>query len=97
MWTGRGSLWIDISKHWPGIVPIGQEEGSAIHYCSCSETTRKAHHLPICVDGNTIKIYSHEDARAFWAIAPFSLGGVDRRFRGAYCLHHQGDHQDAVI
>jgi hypothetical protein len=28
--------------------------------------------------------------RAFWYIAPCSLG-VDRRFRGAYCLHHQGD------
>jgi hypothetical protein len=29
--------------------------------------------------------------RAFWDIAPCSLVGVDRRFRGAYCLHHQGD------
>jgi len=27
--------------------------------------------------------------RAFWDVAPCSLG-VDRRFRGAYCLHHQG-------
>jgi hypothetical protein len=27
--------------------------------------------------------------RAFWDIALCSLG-VDRRFRGAYCLHHQG-------
>jgi hypothetical protein len=34
--------------------------------------------------------------RAFWDIAPCSLG-VDRRFSGAYCLHHQGDEwQDAV-
>jgi hypothetical protein len=28
--------------------------------------------------------------RVFWDIAPYSLVGVDRRFRGAYCLH-QGD------
>jgi hypothetical protein len=28
---------------------------------------------------------------AFWEIAPCSLVEVDRRFRGAYCLHHQGD------
>jgi hypothetical protein len=28
--------------------------------------------------------------RAFWDIVPCSVG-VDRRFRGAYCLHHQGD------
>jgi hypothetical protein len=27
---------------------------------------------------------------AFWDIAPCNLVG-DRRFRGAYCLDHQGD------
>jgi hypothetical protein len=27
---------------------------------------------------------------AFWDIAPCSFVNVDRRFRGAYCLHHQG-------
>jgi hypothetical protein len=27
---------------------------------------------------------------AFWDIAPYILE-VDQRFRGAYCLHHQGD------
>jgi hypothetical protein len=26
---------------------------------------------------------------AFWDIVPCSLVEVDRRFRGAYCLHHQ--------
>jgi hypothetical protein len=29
---------------------------------------------------------------AFWDIALCSLFGVDRRFRGEYCLHHQGDY-----
>jgi hypothetical protein len=29
--------------------------------------------------------------RAFWDVAPCSLAEVDRRFRGAYCLHRQGD------
>jgi hypothetical protein len=29
--------------------------------------------------------------RVFWDIAPCSLVGVDRRFRVAYCLHHQRD------
>jgi hypothetical protein len=28
---------------------------------------------------------------AFWDIASYSLVKVDRRFRDAYCLHHQGD------
>jgi hypothetical protein len=27
---------------------------------------------------------------AFWDIVPCGLVAVDRRFRGAYCLHHQG-------
>jgi hypothetical protein len=26
----------------------------------------------------------------FWDIAPCRLVGVDRRFRGSYCLYHQG-------
>jgi hypothetical protein len=25
----------------------------------------------------------------FWDVAPYSLVQNDRRFRGAYCLHHQ--------
>jgi hypothetical protein len=29
--------------------------------------------------------------RAFWDTAQCSLVVVDRRFRGAYYLHHQGD------
>jgi hypothetical protein len=29
--------------------------------------------------------------RVFWYIVPCSLVGVDRRFRGAYCPHRQGD------
>jgi hypothetical protein len=29
--------------------------------------------------------------RVFWDIAPCSLAGVDRRFRRAFCFHHQGD------
>jgi hypothetical protein len=27
----------------------------------------------------------------FWDVAPCSLTEVYRLFRGAYCLHHQGD------
>jgi hypothetical protein len=29
--------------------------------------------------------------RVFWDVAPRSIIGVDRRFRGVYCLHQQGD------
>jgi hypothetical protein len=29
--------------------------------------------------------------RTFWDVAPCSFFGVDRRFRGAYCLHNQDD------
>jgi hypothetical protein len=34
---------------------------------------------------------------AFWDIAPCSLVEVDRRFRGAYCLHHQDDELIALM
>jgi hypothetical protein len=27
----------------------------------------------------------------FWVVAPCSLVDIDRRFSGAYCLHHEGD------
>jgi hypothetical protein len=32
--------------------------------------------------------------RAFWDVLPFSLVGVDRLFRGSYCLRDHGDHLD---
>jgi hypothetical protein len=35
--------------------------------------------------------------RAFCYIAPASLVGVDRRFRGACCLHHQGEDYHAPL
>jgi hypothetical protein len=34
--------------------------------------------------------------RAFWDIAPCRLVGVDRRFTGAFCLHHQAMNDDGV-
>jgi hypothetical protein len=35
--------------------------------------------------------------RVFWDIAPYSLAGVDRRFKRAYCFHHPGiQRPDAV-
>jgi hypothetical protein len=38
----------------------------------------------------TVNTHSHE-VRVFWDVAPCSHTEVDRRYRGAYCLHHQGD------
>jgi hypothetical protein len=32
----------------------------------------------------------------FWVVAPCSLVELYRRFRGAYCLHHQGDSDDGT-
>jgi hypothetical protein len=34
--------------------------------------------------------------RVFWDVAPCSHVDVDRRFRGAYCLHHQVDGQKTL-
>jgi hypothetical protein len=33
----------------------------------------------------------------FWDVAPCSHVEVDRRFRGAYCLHHKGDESNRVV
>jgi hypothetical protein len=30
----------------------------------------------------------------FWDVASRNLVEIDQRFRGAYCLRHQGDHPD---
>jgi hypothetical protein len=32
----------------------------------------------------------------FWVVAPCSLVEVYQRFRGAFCLHHPGDHRPDV-
>jgi hypothetical protein len=42
---------------------------------------------PICI-GNCANVLKF---RVFWDVAPCSEIDVDRRFRGAYCLHYQGD------
>jgi hypothetical protein len=31
----------------------------------------------------------------FWNVAPRSLIDVCRRYRSAYCLHHQGDDEES--
>jgi hypothetical protein len=32
-----------------------------------------------------------------WDVAPCSRLEIDRRFRGAYCLHHQGDESQKIV
>jgi hypothetical protein len=34
---------------------------------------------------------------AIWDVAPFSLVEFNRRFRGAYFLHDQGDHLETSV
>jgi hypothetical protein len=33
----------------------------------------------------------------FWDVAPYSLVEINRRFRGAYCLYHQGDADSLLL
>jgi hypothetical protein len=35
--------------------------------------------------------YGNEYEDVFWDVASCGLVDTDRRFRDAYCLHHQGD------
>jgi hypothetical protein len=34
------------------------------------------------------------DLTVFWDVVPCSLVEIDRRFKGAYCHHHQGDREE---
>jgi hypothetical protein len=43
----------------------------------------------------SLKIYCQ--SLVFWDVAPCSKVYVDRRFRGAYCLHYQGEFQWCVL
>jgi hypothetical protein len=43
-----------------------------------------------------VKLNANKKITAYWNIAPCSLVEVDRRFRGAYCLHHQGDEINTI-
>jgi hypothetical protein len=58
--------------------------------------------FPVILDGGfTTNIYGRFNVlklicismkfSVFWDVAPCSHVEVDRRFRRAYCLHHQGD------
>jgi hypothetical protein len=62
-----------------------------------NETTRR--YIP---EGSNLHTRRHENLKShiiitcskmttFWDKAPCSLAEVDQRFRGEYCLHHQGD------
>jgi hypothetical protein len=33
----------------------------------------------------------------FWDVASWSLVEIDRRFRGAYSLHHQGEDSNIIL
>jgi hypothetical protein len=43
------------------------------------------------LDCHILKHLFAKKFRVFWDILPGSQIDVDRRFRGACCLHHQGD------
>jgi hypothetical protein len=43
---------------------------------------------------NSQKYLKNVEITAFWDTSPCSLLEADRRFRGAYCLHHEGDLPD---
>jgi hypothetical protein len=62
---------------------------SVVSHC-LSQTTRVYN---VCVCGNCDKLLQTKMAD-FWDVAPCSLIDTDRRFRGAYCLHHQGGREN---
>jgi hypothetical protein len=43
---------------------------------------------------STVQITADLKMAAFWDVAPCNLVDTNRRFRGAYCLHHHGRQGD---
>jgi hypothetical protein len=41
--------------------------------------------------GTSDKLFCTQKMAVVWVVAPCSLVEVYQRFRGPYCLHHQGD------
>jgi hypothetical protein len=76
-----------------GYEPLGSGATQSVDKYNCCSTDMSLYNVVrnnviLCrleTSQNTLK------TRAFWDIAQCSLAEVDRRFRRAYCLHHQGD------
>jgi hypothetical protein len=49
-----------------------------------------AYSNPVNIGGEIAGSLGGDYENVFWDVAPCSLVEVYRRFRGAYCLHHQG-------
>jgi hypothetical protein len=57
-----------------------------------SATLRPSYYLHnIHTNNRTSKQSSTLKFRVFWDVLPCSQVDVGQRFRGSYCLHHQGD------
>jgi hypothetical protein len=67
----------------PGVVVSGGD--------LCLWVAKTVGHHCFNVISNLLKTWFNLKFRVFFDVAPCSHVEVDRRFRGAYCLHHQGD------
>jgi hypothetical protein len=85
-----------------GCVGYNSKVSHVRHVCNCWHNVVRESHIPPPSYGPARSTfhphpsvlrerYRNLKIRAFWDIATCSLAGVDRRFRGAYCLHYQSD------
>jgi hypothetical protein len=58
-----------------------------VHYSCASRNPCKFINKLVEISGS----HGCEYENVFWDVAPCSLVETDRRFSGAYCLHHQGN------
>jgi hypothetical protein len=61
-----------------------------------THTHTHTHHAALLINDNLVRFQvliatTVKMTRTLWDRAQCSLVQVDRRFRGAYCLHNQGD------
>jgi hypothetical protein len=65
---------------------------------------REHRNTPFILDNKTDKFHKRSEISVshgeyedvFWVVAPCSLVEVYERFRGAFCLHHQGTSETSV-
>jgi hypothetical protein len=83
----HGNWWPHLGKYNHRLI-----RHSLTNSCSSPHWLVKGESVKICLLLISFWITQWMKLKASWAITPCtSFVDVDRRFRGAYCLHHQGD------
>jgi hypothetical protein len=68
----------------PILVPLSQ-----VLCCLTRASMSRNYQVSACGKAEELEDNIEMKTAVFWAVAPCSLVEIYRRFRGAFCLHHQ--------